>query len=122
MATGGSYRIETEEFPAPQTGWDEQKLGGALDGFGINTSYRIHRWQWRQLDGERAIALFAAYDNQQANRAGVSIETDPYDASLSVENYGTQRYTNVVIQSISERRRGLPHYQDIEVVFEVYVP
>lgn len=118
----GSYRINDTDFPAPITSWDEQPIAAGLNAIPVNSSYRIHRMRWTQLESSYAIELFALHKLQQDGNSQLdSIETDPYTAALSVEKYGTQQYTDVVIQSLSSRTRGLPNYDDVEAIFEVYV-
>lgn len=122
MAQGGTYRIDNEEFPAPVAGWEEQPIAAGLDAMPIQTSYRVHTWRWRTLDGYYAEKLFAAYDGQQSTRTppGV-VETDPYDGTGAELTYGTTEYIDVVIRSLSTRERGLPHYNNLEITFEIYV-
>ena len=119
---GGSYRINQTDFPAPATTWEERPIAQGLNGISVNSAYKQHRWRWKMLGGETVINLFALFDNQQSGVTPItSIETDPYDASGANLNYGTVEYTDVVMVSMSSRTRGLPHYEDLEIVFEVYV-
>lgn len=121
MAQGGTYRINSVDFPAPQTAWEEQQLGDGLDGIPILGSYRIHRWRWSQLDGGEAASVYSLFNTATAGRDAVTLETDPYDASLASSKYGTYEYQDVIVKSVSRRQRGLPNYSDIEVAFEVYI-
>ncbi len=110
------------DIPAPVTTWQEQPIVTGLDRIAVYNSYRIHRWTWPNLPGELAILLFAAFDNQQANRTQPSLlETDSYTGEDSVEGYGTTEYTDVTITEMSSRERGLPHYQGLSMSFEVYI-
>lgn len=119
----GSYRIDDNKFPAPiSTRWEEQPLASGLNGIPVLASYRLHTWNWPLLDGEFAQMLFDIFDDQQAGTSPAVLETDPYDASLYNSKYGTYEYSDFVILSISPRTRGLPFYDDVSVVFEVYVP
>lgn len=118
----GNYRIDDVIFPVPATAWQEQPIAIGLNGLPINTSYRVHSWNWTNLDGSIARQIFAAFDTQQS--AGVApseLETDPYDASLVDERYGTTVYTDFLIKEISPRARSLPFYDSIVITFEVYV-
>ena len=118
----GTYRIGSVDFPVPTTSWGEQAIGTGLDDFPINNSYRIHIWQLGDLPGDIAEQLFAAYDTQQTNRVGPSVlETDPYDGTGADLDYGTEEYSDVRIQSINPRTRGLPNYSNMQVTFEVLV-
>ena len=123
MATGGSYRLGSSDFPAPlSTTWDEQGIGTGLDNFPINNSFRIHMWRWADFPGEFAELIFSAFDTQQRNRSAPTvIETDPYDGTGADEDYGTTEYNNVKIMSVTPRTRGLPHYESMEITFEVFV-
>lgn len=118
----GTYRINSTDFPAPITSWDEQPIAAGLNAIPILASYKIHRMRWAQLESAYAAELYSLFASQQSGNSQLdSIETDPYDASLATAKYGTQQYTDVIIQSLSSRTRGLPNYDDVEAVFEVYV-
>lgn len=118
----GIYRINTTEFPAPQTEWEEQTIEGGLNGLPINSSYRKHRWALGELHAALAELLYSLYSDQQiGNNQLAELETDPYDASQGTDTYGTTVYTDFVITSVSQRRRGYPNYQDVTIEFEVYV-
>jgi hypothetical protein len=124
IAIAGAYRINSVDFPAPEsTSWEEQPIASGLNGITIDSSYVIHRWNWAMLDGETAQNLFTLVDLQQDGNAQLtSVETDPYDASGATEVYGTTVYTDFVIKEMSPRTRGLPNYDDVTVIFEIYVP
>ena len=122
----GNWRIKSSTlevlFPAPLTAWQEQPIAAGLNGIPVNSSYRQHTWQWSQLESYWANLLFELFEDQQeANSALEVLETDPYDASLALSTYGTQEYTDFVILNVSNRTRGLPNYDDVTVIFEVYV-
>lgn len=118
----GNYRIDTTFFPVPATSWEEQPIALGLNGLPINTSYRIHTWNWSNLDGEIAELVFAKFAAQQSSGQQLDeLETDPYDASLATERYGTTTYTDFVIREISPRNRGLPFYDSVTITFEVYI-
>ncbi len=66
--------------------------------------------------------LAALFDGQQSTNALLTtLETDPYEADKSCNEYGTTDYTDFIIQNLSPRTRGLPHYQSVSVVFEIFV-
>lgn len=118
----GTYRINNITFPAPETEWEDQELAQGLNGIPIHASYRVHRWDFDELEGEIATQLYDLYQDQQSGNSQLDeLETDPYDASLATESYGTTTYTDFVIISPGVRRRGLPNYTSVQVVFEVYV-
>lgn len=121
-SVNGTFRIDEVTFPAPSSSeWEDQELAQGLNGIPINASYRIHRWNFDQLEGEIANSLYDKYQEQQDEGQLGELETDPYDASLATESYGTETYTDFVIISPGVRRRGLPHYENVTVVMEVYV-
>jgi hypothetical protein len=120
---GGTYRIDDQDFPAPDsTNWEESPIADGLNVIPILSSYRVHTWNWSEMDGcdfERLIDLF---DEQQDGNAQLGVlETDPYGVTLSDAKYGTTEYADFVIVSLSPRVRGLPHYGNVSVSFEVYV-
>lgn len=123
MAQGGTYRINSYEFESPPTtDWDEQAIAPGLNGIPINSGYRAHTWRFGTLRGcdyEQLAALFAS--QQSGNAQLTEMETDPYDASGAAQVYGTETYTDFIIQSIAPRTRGLPDYDNVQVVFEVWV-
>lgn len=126
MASGGSYRIESaslnKEFPAPDTtSWEEQPIAGGLNGLPINSGYKVHQWSFSNMLGSDFDDLAALFDEQQDNNSQlVALESDPYESDLTCEDYGTVTYSDFIIQSISPRTRGLPLYQSVTVVFEVF--
>lgn len=126
MASGGTYRIESstlnKSFPAPpETSWDEQPIAGGLNGIPINTGYKIHTWNFENMDGSDFDDLAALFDEQQSNNSQLTtLETDPYEADKTCEDYGTKDYTDFIIQNIAPRTRGLPLYESVTVVFEVF--
>lgn len=118
----GNYRIDDTIFPVPATQWEEQVIGMGLNGIPINSSYKIHTWNFSSLEASFAKLLFDKFEEQQdANASLSSIETDPYGADLVNENYGTTTYTDYVIVAISNRARGLPFYENISVQMEIRV-
>jgi hypothetical protein len=126
MATGGTYRIQgaslDKEFPAPPTTtWEEQPIGGGLNGIPVNAGYKIHTWNLVDLLGSDYDDLASLYDEQQSNNSQLSaLETDPYTADGSCKTYGTVTYSDFIIQNIAPRTRGLPLYESVTVVFEVF--
>lgn len=126
MASGGTYRIESstlnKEFPSPPTSsWDEQPIASGLNGIPVNTGYKIHTWSFENMLGSDYDDLAALFDEQQSNNAQLStLETDPYEADKSCEDYGTKAYTDFIIQNIAPRTRGLPLYESVTVTFEVF--
>jgi len=126
MASGGTYRIQSttldKEFPAPpETSWDEQPIAGGLNGIPVNSGYKTHTWNLENLLGSDYDDLAALFDEQQSGNAQLStLETDPYEADLSCDSYGTKKYTDFVILSIAPRTRGLPLYTSVVVTFEVF--
>jgi hypothetical protein len=74
------------------------------------------------MEGSDFDDLAALFDEQQSNNAQLTtLETDPYPADLSCEVYGTTDYTDFIIQNIAPRTRGLPLYESVSVLFEVFV-
>lgn len=125
MASGGTYRIQStslnKSFIAPITTWQEQLITPGLNAIPVNTGYRVHRWEFNSLEGCDFEDLATLFESQQSGNSQLSqLETDPYDASLVTEQYGTETYTDFVITSIDPRTRGLPHYENVTVVFEVF--
>lgn len=125
MASGGTYRIQSSSlnktFHAPIATWDEQLISPGLNAIPINNSYRILRWELNSLEGCDYEDLATLFESQQSNNAQLEeLETDPYDASGANEVYGTTVYTDFVIQTIHPRTRGLPLYENVTVLFEVY--
>lgn len=126
MATGGTYRIESttlnKQFPAPNTTeWNEQPIAGGLNGIPINSGYKTHVWNFGDMLGSDFDDLAALFDEQQSGNAQLTtLETDPYEADLSCDDYGTIEYTDFIIQNIAPRTRGLPLYQSVTVTFEVF--
>jgi hypothetical protein len=122
MASGGTYRIDDWEAPAPPTTeWGEQVIEAGLNGIAILTGYRVHSWSIGELDGCQFELLADKIEEQQTNNAQLAeLETDPYGANLADDAYGTEVYTDFVIQPLN-RRRGLPLYLDVTVTFEIWV-
>lgn len=126
MATGGTYRVESstlnKEFPAPNsTEWNEQPIASGLNGIPVNSSYKIHIWNMEDMLGSDYEDLAALFDEQQSNNSQLTtLETDPYEADLSCDSYGTKEYTDFYIQNIAPRTRGLPLYQSVTITFEVF--
>jgi hypothetical protein len=122
MSKGGTWRINNIVFPMPNTRWEEQVIGAGLNGLPILGTYRLHTWNWPFILGEFAEQLFSLFDLQQTGNSQLSaLETDPYDASQTY-NYNTIVYTDFTIINISSRTRGMPFYDDLSVVYEIYVP
>jgi hypothetical protein len=123
MSAGGSYRIDDEEFDAPETAWAENPIVDGLNILPVNESYRQHTWSWSGMLGcdlERLVALFES--QQDGNAQLTELETDPYDVTGADQKYGTVVYTDFVITALSPRARGLPHYDNVQVTFQVYAP
>lgn len=128
MASGGAYRIESsslslnKEFPAPETtNWDEQLIAAGLNGIPINSGYKIHTWNFENMEGSDFDDLAALFDEQQAGNTQLdTLETDPYESDQSCDVYGTKAYTDFYIQNIAPRIRGLPLYESVTVTFEVF--
>ena len=123
MTTGGMYRINTTEFPAPdETEWNDINLSDGLNGIPIISTYAQHKWVWPALPAETYKDLVDFYETQRSGNVALDeLETDPYDLSEAIENYGTHTYDDFTIKSVGARRRGLPTYQGIEIIFEVKV-
>lgn len=118
----GSYRINTTYFPSPESQWDEQSIAPGLNGIPINSSYKIHTWNFDKLDATLAELLYALWQSQQDDNTQLNtLETDPYDATGGNLKYGTTEYSDFVIQTIGNRHRGFPNYEGVSVIFEVYV-
>lgn len=125
MASGGTYRIQSSSlnktFIAPIASWDEQLITPGLNAIPVNSGYRIHRWEFSSLEGCDFEDLATLFESQQSGNAQLSeLETDPYDAKLVTEQYGTETYIDFIITSIDPRTRGLPQYENVTVVFEVF--
>lgn len=120
---GGTYRINSTVFPAPDsTEWEDQPIGSILgSGIQILNSYRIHRWIWATLPSEFFLSLASLFDTQQSSGKLATLETDPYDASLATSHYGTTIYNDFIILPLG-RSRGLPNYDNATISFEVYIP
>lgn len=127
MASGGTYRIESsslnKEFSAPpETNWNEQPIAGGLNGIPINTGYKLHEWSFGEMAGSDYDDLASLFDSQQSDNTQLNtLETDPYSADKACDPYGTIAYTDFTILNIAPRTRGLPHYQNVTVTFEVFV-
>ena len=119
---GGTYRINSVVFPAPDsTEWDDQPIGSILgSGIQILNSYRIHRWIWSTLPSADFLAIAALFETQQDSGKLAFLETDPYDAALAVSNYGTTVYNDFIILPLG-RTRGLPNYDNATISFEVFI-
>lgn len=127
MASGGTYRIESsslnKSFQSPETTtWTEQNIAQGLNGIPINNSYKVHTWSFPSMQGCDFDDLVALFESQQDNNSQLTeLETDPYDASGSIQRYGTVSYTDFFIISVDPRTRGLPLYEGVTVTFQVYV-
>jgi hypothetical protein len=123
MAAGGVYRIDSYEFPAPVTSWNAQIIGPKLNGLPALNTYYIHNWQFPGggLDSCDMENLLDAFYVQDASGQLSFLETDEYNADASLETYGTVQYQDFIIQSVFPIRRGLPHYENVSVTFEVYI-
>lgn len=118
----GSYRIEDLVFPVPATSWEEQPIAAGLNGLSINSGYKVHRWNWSSLEADIAKTIFQKFDAlQSAGNQPATIETDPYDAALADEKYGTQVYSDVIIRELSARSRSLPFYENVSIIFEIHI-
>lgn len=123
MASGGAYRIDAEEFPAPITEWSVQVIGPKLNGLPALNSYYIHTWTWpsggiEACDMERLLNKF--YEQNASGQLG-ALETDPHDADEALEHWGTRIYSDFIIQAVTPVRREFPQYANVTVTFEVYV-
>ena len=123
MASGGTYRINDTEFPAPEdTQWSEQEIAGGLNGIPINTGYKLHTWNFVNMEPCDYENLAAFFDTQQSGNTQLSeMETDVYNANLAGESYQTFTYTDFIMQRLDPRTRGLPLYDSVSVVFEIFV-
>ncbi len=120
---GGMYRIDDYAFPAPLAGWEDQVIGPGLNGIPFLTSYMVHKWEWPTgvIQAEYMEMLLNRFAEQGANGALDTLETDPHDASAWDSVYGTVEYDDFVILSVTPMTRGLPHYDGVSVIFEVYI-
>ena len=121
---GGAYRIDEYEFPAPLASWEDQVIGGGLDGIPFLCSYMRHKWEWPTgtITAEHMEMLASKFSEQCSGGAALtSLETDPPDVSTWDYKYSTVVYDEFVILSITPMTRGLPHYDGVVVEFEVYV-
>ena len=124
MSSGGTYRIDDLAVPVPMTEWIPAPLGALLNNLPVNGSYYGHKWAWPGRGLEPCVFedILAKFESQQTTLTQLTaLETDPFDASLADETYGTTVYTDFIILSISPRRRGLPQYDNPTVEFLVYV-
>jgi hypothetical protein len=125
MSTGGTYRINDTEFPAPITGWQPQVIGAKLNGLPSLNSYFLHTWQWPAgaLEDCYMEDLLAAFELQNDTGTQLSaLETDPSDASdASDGSYGTVVYDDFVIKEILPRTKQLSVFESPTVTFEVYI-
>lgn len=122
MASGGTYRIDNIEFPAPITTWDDLPIAPGLNGIPFLSSYMRHVWRFSTLESCRMDDLRSRFAAQNAaNSQLTTLETDPHDASGGDDIYGTRTYTDFQVLSVSPVTRGMPEYDDVTVVFEVYV-
>jgi hypothetical protein len=127
VASGGAYRIQSsslnKEFEAPQTtAWAEQEISIGLNGIPVNSGYKLHTWNFANLEGCDYEDLATLFESQQDDNAQLSqLETDPYDASGAAIKYGTVTFTDFIIRNIAPRTRGLPFYDNVTVIFEVFV-
>lgn len=126
MASGGTYKITSGstvwEAPAPvETNWEDQPIDMGLNGIPILAGYRLHTWNIGELEGCQFDDLLSLIASQQSGNSQLSVlETDPYDATLQDTDYATTTYTDFIIRPIP-RQRGLPHYQNVTVTFEIFV-
>jgi hypothetical protein len=124
MASGGTYRIDDWESPAPvETDWPDSDdvIDDGLNGIPIKSDYKVHTWNIGSLEGCDFESLADKVDSQQSNNSQLSeLETDPYNASLADTAYGTETYTDFIIRPLN-RRRGLPLYENVQVTFVVMV-
>lgn len=120
---GGTYRIDDAEFPAPITSWTPQIIGARLTGLPALNTYYVHEWQWPSglLAADEMEALLNKFYEQMATGQLAALETDEHDADASLLVYGTVVYTDFIIQEVQPVVRGLPHYDNPRVRFEVYV-
>ncbi len=123
MASGGTYRINDTEFPAPDdTQWTEQEIANGLNGIPINTGYKLHTWNFVNMESCDFEKLAELFDTQQDGNAQLTeMETDVYNANLAGESYQTLTYSDFVIQRLDPRTRGLPLYNSVTVIFEIFV-
>lgn len=127
MASRGTYRIQStslnKEFQAPNsTAWNEQLISTGLNGIPINSGYRVHVWNFENMEGCDFEDLATLFQSQQDNNSQLSeLETDAHNATEADERYQTVTYTDFIIQSISPQTRGLPLYQSVTVTLEVFI-
>ena len=102
--------------------WDEQTIADGLNGIVVNSSYKVHTWNFGSMEGCDFEDLMTLFQSQQdANSQLIEMETDPYDATGADMKYGTSTFTDFLIKSVSPRTRGQPLYDSVTVVFEVFV-
>lgn len=123
MVSGGTYRINTIEFPAPISTWELQAIAPKLNGLPVINSYALHVWEWPAgaLEACYVELLIDLWQQQDASGQLDYLETDPHDADEATEDYGTAVYTDFIIKEVYPLRRGLPMYDNVRVVFEVYI-
>lgn len=121
--SGGTYRINTTEFPAPATSWEEIPIEDGLNAIPILQSYRRHTWTWDGASGcdmQYVAALLA--EQQDSNAQLTALETDEYSASGATERYGTVVYDDFTIVEFPPRRRLMSgSYDSLTLTFEVYI-
>jgi hypothetical protein len=107
----------------PETAvWTEQPIANGLNGIPVNSGYKIHTWNFENMeacDFGDLMTLFAS--QQDGNSQLVEFETEDFSADLSREVYSTVVYTDFVILNVSPRTRGLPLFESVAVVFEVFI-
>lgn len=120
--SGGIYRIDDLVIDqAPVVTWENQLIQDGLNGIAINSSYEMMRWRFAEMDSDTFEDILDKYNEQQTGNAQLEeLETDPHNASSGSDEYGTVVYDDFVIKSIDPRTRGLPRYEDVNIVFEVY--
>jgi len=127
VARGGAYRIQSsdlnKEFQAPEsTAWTEQAVADGLNGIPVNSSYKIHTWQFSNMEGCDFEDLMSLFASQQDNNSQLQeLESDDYTATRQDTSYTTTVYTDFLIKDVAPRTRGQPLYDNVTVVLEVFI-
>ncbi|MHA2377406.1 MAG: hypothetical protein ACXAB9_14710 [Candidatus Thorarchaeota archaeon] len=123
MSSGGVWRIDDVVVPTPVTSWEPQVIGPKLSGLPALNTYYLHTWVWPAggLDSCDMEAILDKFYEQDATGQLSELATDSYDADSALEVWGVVVYTDFFIQSVSPVRRGLPHYDAPQVLFEIFI-
>lgn len=119
----GMYRINSLVLGvAPKTSWNQQLIRDGLNGIPINSSYQMHQWTFPELDADTMEAVLALFQSQQTTNSQLEeLETDPHYVASGSTEYATKVYDDFILKAVDPRERGLPRYENVTFIFEVYV-